>query len=195
MSRIVLIHAATAGRVDVASRFANDDIFRSIRIEPYLLATAERHPDCATALRKLAETTGHARLALVHGDLSPKNILIGPHGPVLLDAECAWYGDPAFDLAFCLNHLLLKCAWRPQWRARYLESFRALAEAYLAGVSWEPRDVFEARCAWLLPGLMLARIDGKSPVEYLTEAADRDRVRACAKPLSRNTFKCCDTAG
>jgi len=50
-------------------------------------------------------------------------------------------------------------------------------------VTWEPRDVFEARCAWLLPGLMLARVDGKSPVEYITEDADRDLVRACAKPL------------
>jgi len=44
----------------------------------------------------------------VHGDVSPKNILVGPKGPVLLDAECAWFGEPAFDLAFCLNHLLLK---------------------------------------------------------------------------------------
>ncbi len=181
--RIALIHAATAGRVDVATRFANDEIFHQIRIEPYLLATAERHPDCANALRRLAETTARTKLALVHGDVSPKNILVGPGGPVFLDAECAWYGDPAFDLAFLLNHLLLKCAWRPQWRARYLAAFRAAAEAYLAGVAWEPRDVFEGRSAWLLPGLLLARVDGKSPVEYVTEEADRERIRACAKPL------------
>ena len=181
--RIALVHAATAGRIDVAGRFANDDIFRSIRLEPYLLATAERHPDCANALRRLAETTARTRLALVHGDVSPKNILVGPRGPVFLDAECAWYGDPAFDLAFLLNHLLLKCAWRPQWRTRYLAAFRAAADAYLAGVAWEPRDVFEGRSAWLLPGLLLARVDGKSPVEYLTEEADRKRIRACAKPL------------
>jgi len=181
--RISLLHAATAGRVDIAARFANDDIFQLIRLEPYLLATAERHPDCAGALRRLAETTAHTKLALVHGDVSPKNILVGPHGPVFLDAECAWYGDPAFDLAFCLNHLLLKCSWRPEWRARYLAAFRALANTYLAGVSWEPDDVLEARTARLLPGLLLARVDGKSPVEYLTEEADRERIRACAKPL------------
>ena len=72
---------------------------------------------------------------LVHGDFSPKNLLIGPAGPVILDAECAWYGDPAFDLAFVLNHLLLKGAWRPQWRARYLDAFAALAAAYLAHVA------------------------------------------------------------
>jgi aminoglycoside phosphotransferase (APT) family kinase protein len=181
--RIVLVHAATAGRVDVAARFANDDIFHAIRLEPYLLATAERHPDCARGLRRLAETTARTRLALVHGDVSPKNILCGARGPVFLDAECAWYGDPAFDLAFLLNHLLLKCAWQPQWRTRYLAAFRAAASAYLAGVVWEPRDVFEARCARLLPGLILARIDGKSPVEYVAAEAERDRVRACARPL------------
>lgn len=181
--RISLVHAATAGRVDIAARFANDEIFRQIRLEPYLLATAERHPDCANALRRLAERTARTKLALVHGDVSPKNILVGAHGPVFLDAECAWYGDPAFDLAFLLNHLLLKCAWRPQWRARYLAAFRAAAEAYLAGVAWEARDAFEGRSAWLLPGLLLARVDGKSPVEYITEEADRERIRACAKPL------------
>ena len=183
--RIARIHAATAGRREIAARFATDHIFLPIRLEPYLLATAERHPDVAPALRAIAEGTARTKLALVHGDVSPKNILAGPQGPVFIDAECAWWGDPAFDLAFCLNHLLLKCLWQPQWRARYLAAFRALGDAYLAGVTWEPRDVFEARCARLLPGLFLARVDGKSPVEYVTVEADRDRVRACAKPLLR----------
>jgi 5-methylthioribose kinase len=183
--RIARIHAATAGRRDVAARFATDHIFQPIRLEPYLLATAERHADLAPALRALAEGTARTKLALVHGDVSPKNILAGPRGPVFLDAECAWYGDPAFDLAFCLNHLLLKCLWQPQWHGRYLAAFRVLAEAYLGAVAWEPRDVFEARCARLLPGLFLARVDGKSPVEYVTGEADRNRVRACARPLLR----------
>jgi aminoglycoside phosphotransferase (APT) family kinase protein len=112
---------------------------------------------------------------LVHGDFSPKNLLIGPAGPVILDAECAWYGDPAFDLAFVLNHLLLKGVWRPQWRARYVTAFAALADAYLGHVRWEPRDAVEARTAALLPGLMLARIDGKSPVEYLTTEREKTK--------------------
>jgi Ser/Thr protein kinase RdoA (MazF antagonist) len=181
--RIGRIHAATAGRADIARRFATDSTFHSIRLEPYLLATSERHADVANTLQALASTTARTKLALVHGDVSPKNILAGPCGPVFLDAECAWYGDPAFDLAFCLNHMLLKCLWRPQWRERYLEAFAALTAAYLDGVTWEPRNELESRCVHLLPGLFLARVDGKSPVEYVTEEADRERVRCCAKRL------------
>src|SRR5947208_5851567 len=100
----------------------------------------------------LVATTQANKKALVHGDVSPKNILAGPHGPVFLDAECAWYGDPAFDLAFCLNHLLLKCLWVPQATARFLGSFDALAGAYLSQTGWEKPDGLEARAAALLPG-------------------------------------------
>ena len=186
---IAAIHAGTARRTDLAQRFANDHIFHPIRLEPYLLATGARHPDCARRLRELVEITADTKLALVHGDLSPKNILVAARGPILLDAECAWYGDPAFDLAFCLNHMLLKCLWRPQWRERYLGCFDALASTYLVRVTWEPRAAIEARVAHLLPGLFLGRVDGKSPAEYLTDAGDKERVRRVAR---RFLLECVD---
>lgn len=181
--RLALIHARTAGRSELAERFATDHIFFPIRLEPYLQAAARAHADCAPALQRLVEITASNKRALVHGDVSPKNILVGPRGPVFVDAECAWYGDPAFDLAFCLNHLLLKCVWRPRWWAVYLQSFTTLFETYLAGVQWEPAAQLEARVAHLLPGLFLARVDGKSPVEYVTDDRDRDKVRRVARPL------------
>ena len=181
--RLVAIHNATAGRPEVRDRFSTDDIFYAIRLEPYLVATAARHPDLARRLRAVVSRTAGTKRALVHGDVSPKNILIGPEGPIFLDAECAWYGDPAFDLAFCLNHLLLKCLWTPPATAAFLRSFDALVEAYLAGVQWERRAEIEERAAHLLPGLFLARVDGKSPVEYVTEETDRERVRRAARPL------------
>ena len=181
--RIALIHGRTAGRIEVANKFPTDHIFFPIRLEPYLSATAKKHPDCAGRLESLVRVTGATKKALVHGDVSPKNILAGPGGPVFLDAECAWYGDPAFDLAFCLNHLLLKCVWRPQWQARYMESFDALAGSYLTNVTWEAREDIEERTAHLLPGLFLGRVDGKSPVEYITTDAQRDPVRRVARAL------------
>lgn len=181
--RLAAIHAATAADPVLAAEFPTDAIFYDIRLEPYLVATAAAHPDCAAALHALVETTRRTKRALVHGDVSPKNILVGPQGPVVLDAECAWWGDPAFDLAFCLNHLLLKGLWRPDSAPDFLACFDALAAAYLAGVEWEPAAAFESRAARLLPGLFLARVDGKSPAEYLTDAAQKDRVRRVARAL------------
>jgi aminoglycoside phosphotransferase (APT) family kinase protein len=183
--RLARIHAATAGDPAVAAELPTDRIFYDIRLEPYLVHTARAHPDLAPALAHLVATTAATRLAMVHGDVSPKNILVGPDGPVFLDAECAWYGDPAFDVAFCLNHMLLKCLWTPQAAVGFLACFDALADTYLMGVGWEPPETIERRVAHLLPGLFLARVDGKSPVEYLTEDADRDRVRRVARALLR----------
>jgi len=182
-STLVRIHAFSAARRELAAQFATDAIFFDIRLDPYLLATGRRHPDLAPALAALVERTRTHKVALVHGDVSPKNILLGPSGPVFLDAECAWWGDPAFDLAFCLNHLLLKCLWTPSARSGFLVSFEALSAAYLRGVDWEPAAVLEARAATLLPGLLLARVDGKSPVEYLRDALERDVVRRFARRL------------
>jgi aminoglycoside phosphotransferase (APT) family kinase protein len=179
------IHSHSARRPELAAEFDTDAIFFDIRLEPYLLATARRHPDLASRLERLVDVTRSHRVALVHGDVSPKNILIGVEGPVFLDAECAWWGDPAFDLAFCLNHMLLKCLWNPAASLAFLASFDALAEAYLQAVDWEPVDALERRAAALLPGLLLARVDGKSPVEYVTDEAQRERVRRAARPLLR----------
>jgi aminoglycoside phosphotransferase (APT) family kinase protein len=172
---LAAIHSSTQGKPEVARLFPTDEIFYAIRLEPYLVATAARHRDLEKQLRFLLKRTAETKTCLVHGDVSPKNILVGPGGPVFLDAECAWYGDPAFDIAFCLNHLLLKCLWVPRHRAAYLACFDAFVDAY------NPRDS-EARAASLLPALLLARVDGKSPVEYLNPA-QQDRVRRTARPL------------
>jgi fructosamine-3-kinase len=180
------IHAKTAASPEIAAEFPTDGIFYDIRLEPYLVATARAHPDRADRLLDLVATTQANKKALVHGDVSPKNILHGPGGPVFLDAECAWWGDPAFDLAFCLNHLLLKCLWTPCAREAFLRCFGRLAATYLRGVAWEMPDALEQRAAALLPGLLLARIDGKSPVEYIVDDCQKDRVRHVARALLAN---------
>src|SRR3546814_3049456 len=83
-------------------------MFRALRVDPFLLHVADRDAELAPVLRALADDLSARKIALVHGDVSPKNILVAADGPVFLDAECAVYGDPAFDLAFCTTHLLLK---------------------------------------------------------------------------------------
>ena len=175
------IHAATADRADIAARFPTDALFHALRLDPYLVTAARAHPDRAAALLDLVRVTAASKRALVHGDASPKNILVGPDGPVVVDAECAWFGDPAFDLAFLLNHLVLKSALHPHQSAQYRAMCAALVDGYRRHVTWEPWPSLEARAASLLPGLMLARIDGKSPVEYLVGHAGSERVRTFAR--------------
>ena len=179
---LATIHAQSANNPELANAFAHQDAFEQLRLDPYLRATGLAHPVLAAQLNALADRTGALRIALMHGDVSPKNILAGPSGPIFLDAECACYGDPAFDLAFCLNHLLLKGARPGATRRDYLASFEQLAQTYLAGVLWETPAELEKRAASLLPALFLARVDGKSPVEYLTPEA-QDVVRRCAVPF------------
>jgi aminoglycoside phosphotransferase (APT) family kinase protein len=178
---LAAIHSTTANQEEVARRFPTDDIFYAIRLEPYLVATARAHPDLEANLLGLVARTATTKLCLVHGDVSPKNILVGPQGPVFLDAECAWYGDPAFDLAFCLNHLLLKCVWVPEAKRAFLNCFAALRGAYLDRMSFEDPGALEARAASLLPALLLARVDGKSPVEYIADS--KDLVRKVARAM------------
>ena len=179
---LVAIHSRSTAEHELAAAFANEATFEPIRIEPYLRATARAHPDIAARLEALAKRTLATRLVLIHGDVSPKNILHGPRGPVFLDAECACWGDPAFDLAFCLTHLLLKGALRDDRRAAYLACFAALSDAYLDGVTWEARHTIESRAADLVQAFLLARVDGRSPVEYLDEP-QRDRVRQAARTM------------
>ncbi len=175
------IHATSARRPDLAAAFRTGDLFHALRLEPYLLHTARAHPDLAGKIETLAAETLAREIALVHGDVSPKNLLIGPGGPVFLDAECAWWGDPAFDLAFCLNHLLLKTVWRPDSAAALITAFETLRSAYAERVDWEPLEALETRATRLLAALLLARIDGKSPVEYLQSDRDRAFVRDAAR--------------
>ena len=179
------IHAASAASGFDRTPFENGEDFRALRLEPYLGFTATRHEDLAGPLGALTASLAAADAVLVHGDVSPKNILFRAGAPILLDAECATMGDAAFDVAFCLNHLLLKAAHLPSIRPALLTAAGAFWSAYRAEVRFEDADALEARIAALLPALLLARIDGKSPVEYLDDG-ERDHVRRIAVPLVAN---------
>lgn len=182
-SLLAALHAGAAGDPALAARFDTTALFEELRLAPFFRHAALAHPDLARRLVDLADTTAARRISLVHGDASPKNILHGPAGPVLLDAECAWYGDPAFDLAFCTAHLHLKTVWKPAHAPAYLAALARLQAAYLAGVTWEAPAGLDARAARLAAAILLARVDGKSPAEYLQADADKAFVRGTARRL------------
>ena len=114
----------------------------------------------------------------MHGDVSPKNILVGDR-PVFLDAECATWSDPAFDAAFCLTHLALKEFHLPASATDLRAASDAFTAGYLAEVDWEEQTDAAARVRRIIPALLLARVEGASPVEYLGAPA-RARVRRVA---------------
>ena len=172
------IHAASWADADVQARFQTWPNFFALRVEPYLLMTGSRHPKLRGLFEEEAERLGSISLALVHGDFSPKNILISRERLVLLDCEAAWFGDPAFDAAFLLNHLFLKALHLPAWRENYLRLAFVSWSEYRASLADRFDGSLSSRIGKLLLMLMLARMDGKSPVEYIVEERKKELVRA-----------------
>ncbi|HYB04988.1 MAG TPA: aminoglycoside phosphotransferase family protein [Nitrososphaerales archaeon] len=171
-------HGRTRTSEKVREEFADQSNFIQLRINPYLVRVSERHPDLKMQLDEMITGLLSKKLCLVHGDFSPKNILLLPGGKIwMIDCEVAHWGNPAFDVAFCTNHLLLK--------AIHLSSLRHLKEAdrfwgdYWQESGWSHQEPFTTR---VLGGLMLARVDGKSPAEYLSEG-DRNLVRGLSRSL------------
>lgn len=161
----------------LAGDFDRPELIAALRLEPYLDRTAERHRDLAEAIGRLRlEFHEHAR-TVVHGDVSPKNVLVAGDRVVLLDAECATWGDPMFDVAFCLTHLCAKAHHLRRLGGRWRPGADAFVGSYGAR---SPDD--DERCARWLAVLLLARVDGASPLEYLDGGA-RERVRQGARHL------------
>lgn len=180
-----LLHAQAAGRLELGEDFADRTNFRSLRLEPYLSVTAAAHPDLTEQLTHVAAYLDVAGTTLVHGDASPKNILHTPDGQVLLiDHEVTHWGQPAFDTAFVVNHLCLKAVHRPAQAGDYLRAAEALLGAYAEAAGEAGATPEET--ALVLGPLLLARVDGRSPAEYLDEH-QRDRVRQVAREAVANT--------
>lgn len=183
------MHFYSCGDPKIRAQYADQTCFDQLRIDPYYRACMRHHPDVAGRIGTLIEQMGRRRLALVHGDYSPKNMLvIRPTREeadtaaeiFLIDFEVAHYGDPAFDTGFLLNHLLLKSFYRPLWRIRYLEAACTFWRTYRAAIPPVIGKVVEEATCRHLGALLLARVDGKSPVEYLDEEA-RNQVRSAAR--------------
>jgi len=177
------MHAGTVGHPALRGPLADTTVFDQLRIDPFYRTVARAHPDLAGSLERLtAETAAVPVPTFVHADFSPKNILVHGQGLTVVDFETAHAGDPAFDLGFFLSHLLLKAVRARPHELPYLGLIRAFWSAYRtrlgsaldadAGLS-RRANAHTAACA-------LARVDGKSPVDYLDNDA-QDAVRHFAR--------------
>lgn len=172
---LATIHRNAYGRRDLAEAFGDRTFFESLRLEPYYTYSAQQVPAAAAFLDSLVRDTLACRITLVHGDYSPKNVLIHGGRVVLLDHEVIHFGDPAFDLGFSLTHFLAKAHHLPAMRREFagaaLEYWRVYSAA-LGAPAWaadlEPRAVRHTLAC------LLARVAGRSPLEYLSPA---ERIR------------------
>ncbi len=158
------MHARTAGRTELAHQFDELTYLFDLRVHPYHHRVAERHPQLADAIGGVIERMLASRQCLVHGDYSPKNLMTDGPDVVVLDCEVAHWGDPRFDVAFCLSHLLLKTVHSKGCPEQLAEAARVYLNAYAdTGLPILDEELTRATGC-----LVLARVVGDSPVEYLT---------------------------
>jgi hypothetical protein len=166
-----------------AQIFGDRSNFETLRLEPYYRYSAEQVPQAKAFLEDLIDDTLNTRLTVVHGDYSPKNILIHDDRLVLLDHEVIHFGDPAFDMGFSLTHLLSKAHHLPVHHPEFLAAAHVYATVYLdslQGVDW--REALEPRSVRHTLACLLARVAGRSPLEYLS-AEERNTQERLVKSL------------
>jgi tRNA A-37 threonylcarbamoyl transferase component Bud32 len=171
--------AAYERRTELSGVFAERSFFESLRLEPYFGYTSSQLPSASSFLHALIEETRAARHTLVHGDYSPKNVLVHDGRLVLLDHEVIHWGDPAFDLGFALAHLLSKAHHLPHLRAQFAHAAALFWRVYfdsLGALEWRP--ALEPRAVRQTLGCLLARVAGRSPLEYLNETERSAQQRA-----------------
>jgi 5-methylthioribose kinase len=174
------IHDAAAADQDVRRTFASQKVFVELRIDPYLRTIADCHPVLKPLIDREIDRLLNNRLTLVHGDYSPKNVLVAGERLYILDFEVAHIGDPSFDLGFLSNHFLLKAVKNSDWAPGYLALLVSSMRDYLEAIHFTDRRRLEADTVRTLALLFLARVDGKSPAEYITEEEDKALIRALA---------------
>jgi 5-methylthioribose kinase len=181
------IHASTVRQPDVLLDPDDWSLFDELRIDPFYRFLSRRDPALAPAIDALLADMAAHRVCLVHADFSPKNVLVHPDGVTLVDFETGHWGDPAFDLGFFLAHLLLKSLRQPGRREEWRRLIETFWSAYSDRVDADgvAADIASAatshRAVRHLAGCLLARIDGKSPVDYLTEPSQAELVRTITR--------------
>lgn len=179
-------------RGQLPSEFADRTYFEALRLEPYYAYTVEQVPAAADFLNALIHRTLERRVTVVHGDYSPKNILVRNGRLILLDHEVIHIGDPAFDIGFSMAHLVGKARHLPQYRVALTDAAETYWNAYLEAVAPAP-IVDEIACVGHTLGCVLARAAGRSQLEYLSDAEKRDQADSAVNAMRNPPHSVTDT--
>ncbi len=184
---LAALHAESWLDPAIAGRLGDWTLFDQLRIDPYYRTLAAAHGEIRPAIERLIASLGTNRLSLVHADFSPKNLLLFSGGLMMVDFETGHFGDPAFDLGFFLSHLVLKACLKMPRHAEYLDLTDCFRQSYSDVMARRiaPEELAElwARGAQHFAGCAWARLDGKSPVEYLSDSQRRDQMRRLCREV------------
>jgi 5-methylthioribose kinase len=184
------LHAASWFDRELERQLGDRTLFDQLRVDPYYRTLARVRPDAKPLTDELIRSLGEHPCSLVHADFSPKNLLVYRDGMMMVDFETGHYGDPAFDLGFFLSHLVLKACHKIPLHVGYLELSEVFTDVYNRLMSprigaeelarlWSRAVRHFAGCAW-------ARLDGKSPVDYLTDPVRRDPMRETCREVAHS---------
>lgn len=177
---LVIVHNACAKDTNIETIFGDKKVFYELRISPYIEFIVGKYPQLSEFAKPICYDLMNCSISLVHGDFSPKNILIDGRKICILDYEVAHYGHPAFDLAFFSNHFILKAIKNKQWAAAYINMLTYMLAIYFENMDYMDKKQLETFFVKTLSLLMIARVDGKSPAEYITEVSDKELIRKLA---------------
>ena len=155
----------------------NSRNFFDLRLDPYFNEVAKVYPQLKRKVNKINANYKKSSITLVHGDFSPKNILVGKNKIIYLDAECCNYGDPVFDLVFFSNHLLIKSIFISEKKELFLKAYKLFYKQYMRNLSKYEYKNYLKRILDMTPVMLLARVDGKSPVEYIKTKRIKNKIR------------------
>ena len=164
----------------------NNQNFFDLRLDPYFNEVARVFPELNDKVKQINKSYRENSSTLVHGDFSPKNILIGKNRILYLDAECCNYGDPVFDLVFFSNHLLIKSMYFESKKKEFLEAFKIFYNHYLKNFNKKNKINYLKRIIDMIPIMLLARVDGKSPVEYIKSKKLKNSIREKSFKMIKN---------
>ncbi|MCY3832072.1 MAG: aminoglycoside phosphotransferase family protein [Chloroflexi bacterium] len=173
---LATIHQASERYPELKTEFDERRYFEELRLEPYYGFTATQVPAASGYLRRLISDTRRRRFALVHGDYSPKNVLIYEDRLIILDFEVIHFGDPAFDIGFSLTHFLSKAHHLPANRSALLELAQEYWRSYKQSLRPTLPDGLGGYAVRHTLACLLARVGGRSPLEYL-DAIARERQK------------------
>lgn len=177
------VHRHCAKDEAVKEEFADKSIFYNLRVSPYLEFVLGKYPELESYARPIIRELMDSAITLVHGDFSPKNIMTKDREVSILDYEVAHYGHPSFDLAFFSTHFVLKSVKFPQWAPSFMNLLRCMMDRYFDQVDFMDATALEASYVRLWAMIILARVDGKSPAEYITLDKDKALLRAISRAI------------